>query len=79
MYAIPKETMQVIGRNNVRIDLNISQVWKIVRTDECKAGEYALFQKADNDKNKFTIFGGYASYDNVCDWFEMIKYKRSKT
>lgn len=81
MYMIPKENKQVKSLQSISIDLNISQTWKVVRTPGCKPGEYALFLKQDEDKSiKFSKFIGYASYDNICDWFEMINYRaRSKS
>ena len=79
MYVIPKETMIVKSLYKMPIRLNISQTWKVKRTSGCKPGEYALFKKDDNDSGtKFSIFAGYATYDNICEWFEMIKYRSSK-
>ena len=73
MYLIAKDNRTVKAKHNVIVNIDMSQVWKVKRTPQCKAGEYALLMKDDNEK--FTIFGGYISYDNVCDWFEMIKRK----
>lgn len=74
MYVIPKSKTRISSIHKVPIDLNISQVCKVVRTSECKIGEYALFVKGDKDKDKFSIFKGYISFDNVCDDFELIKF-----
>ena len=79
MYVIPKETMIVKSLYKMPIHLSISQTWKVKRTSGCKPGEYALFKKDDNDSGtKFSIFMGYATYDNICEWFEMIKYRSAK-
>ncbi len=74
MYAISKETQLVRNKYNLRIDMNISQIWKIVKSPACKPGEYALFLRDSGDKEKFSIFKGYISYDEVCKWFEIVKY-----
>lgn len=75
MYVIPKEDMIVRSIYKIPIHLKLSQTWKVKQTSGCKPGEYALFKKADEDKGtKFSIFGGYITYDNICEWFEMIKY-----
>lgn len=71
MYLIPKDKQIVKGNNSVVITLNLSQIYKVKRTPECKTGEYALLLR--NDQNKFDIFSGYITYDNICNWFEMIK------
>lgn len=74
MYLIAKDRTAINSNYGQRVDLNISQVWKVVRTPACKAGEYALFQKDDNDDRKFSIFHGYISYKEICNSFELIKY-----
>ena len=61
----------------MNIQTDLSQVWKVVRTPSCKAGEYALFLKEDNDKDKFSVFKGYITYDKICEFFEMIKVKKA--
>ena len=76
MYLIARDKITITGLYSVRIDLDMSQTLKVVRTDACKAGEYALFKKADEDKDKFTIFCGYITYDDVCDSFEMVKVRK---
>ncbi len=76
MYVIPRNKTRIHSIHKVPIDLNISQICKVVRTTECKAGEYALFVKDDKDKDKFTIFKGYISFDNICNDFELIKYRK---
>lgn len=79
MYLIAKENTTVLSNYGTRIKLDLSKIWKVVRTPACKAGEYALFLKDDNDNgSKFTIFQGYVSYDNICKWFELIKYTKEK-
>ena len=76
---IAKEDANVRSVYGTRIELNLSKIWKVVRTPACKAGEYALFLKDEIDtSSKFSIFQGYITYNNVCDWFEMIKYKKEK-
>ena len=74
MYLIAKDKAAIKSKYGQHVDLNISQVWNVVRTSACKAGEYALFQKDDGDNKKFSIFRGYISYDDICNDFEMIKY-----
>ena len=74
MYLIAKDSADIKSSYGQKVNLNISQVWKVVRTPACKAGEYALFRKDDNDNRKFSIFHGYISYKEICDSFELIKY-----
>ena len=76
MYLIAKDINTVKTNYGTIIDTDLSQVWKVVRTPSCKAGEYALFLKEDNDKDKFSIFKGYITYDKICEFFEMIKVKK---
>lgn len=76
MYLIAKDNKIIIGQCSVPIKIDMSQTLKVVRTDACKAGEYALFKKNDGDKDKFTIFCGYITYDDVCDSFELIKVRK---
>lgn len=77
MYLISKVNNVIKGKYGVKIKLDLSKIWKVKRTAECKAGEYALFQKADNDTgSKFSIFAGYITYDMICNNFEMIKYNK---
>lgn len=76
MYLISKDTRTIKGKYGSQIKLDLSKVWQVKRTPECKAGEYALFQKDDNDK--FSIFAGYITYDIVCENFEMIKWKKGE-
>ena len=78
MYLIAKDNNIVQANYGVSIKTDLSQVWKVVRTPACKIGEYALFLKDDNDKDKFSIFQGYITYEKICDFFEMIKVKPSK-
>lgn len=74
MYAISKDSQSVKNKYGIQIDMNISQMWKIVRSPACKPGEYALFLRNTGDKDKFSIFKGYVSYNEVCKWFEIVKY-----
>ena len=77
MYLIGKNDTIIQGKYGIRIKLDLSKIWKVKRTVGCKAGEYALFQKADNDTgSKFSIFAGYITYDTICNEFEMIKYNK---
>lgn len=73
MYLIAKDKGTVKTNYGMTIKTDLSQVWKVVRTPSCKAGEYALFLKDDNDKDKFSIFQGYVTYDKICQSFELIK------
>ena len=74
MYLIGKNNTTISGKYGVKIKLDLSKVWRVKRTAGCKAGEYALFQKDDN--NKFSIFAGYVTYDTICNHFEMIKFNK---
>ena len=73
MYLIAKDNSVVKTNYGTIVKTDLSQVWKVVRTPSCKAGEYALFLKDDNDKEKFSIFKGYLTYEKICQFFEMIK------
>ena len=75
MYLIAKDKTVINNCCGAQVNLDLSQVWKVVKTPACKPGEYALFQKADEDDKKFSIFRGYVSYKDICESFEMIKYK----
>ena len=74
MYLIAKDRAVIGTSYGPLVDLDLSQVWKVVRTPACKPGEYALFKKYDNDARKFSIFTGYVSYKDICNAFELIKY-----
>lgn len=74
MYLIAKDKSVVSSTYGTKLNLDISQVWKVVRTPACKPGEYALFLKDDGDGKKFSIFQGYISYKDICNLFEMIKF-----
>lgn len=78
MYLIAKDKVSIKSNHGFKINLDISKVWKVIRTPACDAGEYALFLKDDNDKSKFTIFQGYISYNTICEFFEMIKFNKEK-
>ena len=79
MYLIAKENKVLTTKYGSRTKLDLSKIWKVKRTAECKAGEYALFEKADNDTGtKFSIFAGYITYDTICENFEMIKYNKKE-
>ena len=71
MYLIAKDKERIRSNYGTSVDLDISKVWKVVRTPACKAGEYALFLKDDKDKDKFSIFKGYISYEGICEFFEI--------
>ena len=73
MYLIAKDRAVIGSAYGPLVDLDLSQVWKVVRTPSCKPGEYALFKKDDGDDKKFSIFMGYINYKDVCNAFEMIK------
>lgn len=79
MYLISRDTKIIRSNHGAPINLDLSSIWKVVRTPACKAGEYALFLKEDNDTDKFSIFKGYISYDAICNSFELIKYEKPKT
>ena len=76
MYLIAKDSEVIKGLYSVPIQIDMSQMLKVVRTAACSAGEYALFRKNDDDKDKFSIFCGYITFDDVCDAFELIKVKK---
>ena len=77
MYLIGKHNKVIFGKYGNKIQIDLSKIWQVKRTPECKAGEYALFEKADNDTGtKFSIFAGYITYDTICNEFEMIKYNK---
>ena len=77
MYVIAKECKKVETMYGQPIKLDLSNVWKVVQTAACKSGEYALFQKSDKDiGSKFSIFRGYVSYEDICNWFELIKWQK---
>ena len=43
MYLIAKENKVLTTKYGSRTKLDLSKIWKVKRTAECKAGEYALF------------------------------------
>ncbi len=73
MYLMAKEIKEVKIQNNITVNLNLAEVWKIVRSFGCKPGDYALYKR--DDDNKFSTFVGYITFDEVCKYFEMIHLK----
>ena len=75
MYLVANDSKRIKGMYGVGIDIDMAQVFKVVRTNACKAGEYALFKMRDGDHYKFSIFCGYITFNSVCDSFQMIRYR----
>ncbi len=75
MYAMAKDAEVINCQYNRPIKADLSQIFKIVRTEGCKPGHYALFEKDDNDTTKFSKFCGYVDYNTICNSFVMIKWR----
>lgn len=69
IYLVPKEDKVVVCANSVSIQLKQSNKYKLIQSPACSAGEYALMKQTDENSVQFK---GYISYQNVCEWFELV-------